>query len=133
MSLVDQFHQSKSVILDGSKPGKKYFFEYPVADLLAQGLVAFEKNIILYNKLVDQKKYGIRSANGEQAFDRKVQVIQASKLQELKGDNKRVNEIFNAPQESAFIAANQGFWFDKDKSISALELKIFIAFLKKLR
>lgn len=109
MSLADQLHQLKSVTLDGPKPGKIYFSENLVADLLAQGLEAFEKNITPYNELVDQKEHGITAANVEQASDEKVQEIQASKFRELERDNKRVNEIFNAAQELAFIAANQGF------------------------
>lgn len=109
MSLADQLHRSKSVTPDGPEPGKIYFSENPVAYLLAQGLEAFEKNITLYNESVDRKEHGITAANGEQASDEEVQEIQASEFRELEGDNERVNEIFNAARESAFVAANQGF------------------------
>lgn len=106
LSLADQLHQLKLVIPDGSDIGKIYFYENPVPDCLAQGLEAFEKNIILYNELVDQKKYRALATNGEQASDKEVQEFQASDLQEREGNNERVNEIFNIARESVFIAKN---------------------------
>lgn len=109
LSLADQLHRSKSVTPDGPEPRKIYFSENPVADLLAEGLEAFEKNITLYNKSVDRKEHGITAANGEQASNEEIQEIQASEFRELKGDNERVNKIFNAAQELAFVATNQGF------------------------
>ena len=72
MSLADQLYRSKLVTFDSPKLGKIYFSENSVADLLAQGLKAFEKNIILYNELVDQKKHGITVVNKKQASEKEI-------------------------------------------------------------
>lgn len=67
-----------------------------------------EKNIILYNKSVDQKEYGI-TANRKQTSDEEVQELQASEFQELDRENKTVNEIFNTTQKLAVIAIDIGW------------------------
>lgn len=72
LSLVDQLYQSKLVTSDSHKSGKMNFSKNLIVDLLAQGLKAFKKNITLYNKSVDWKKYRIRAANEKQAFDKKI-------------------------------------------------------------
>lgn len=108
MSLADQLHQSKSIIFNGSQPGKIYFSENSILNLLAQELEAFEKNISLYKKLVDQKKNGV-IANKELTFDEEVQELQVSDFWELDRKNKEVNKIFNTGWETSFITADIGW------------------------
>lgn len=106
--MADQFYYSKSIIVKSLELGKLYFSENPIADLFTHGLKVLEKNIKLYNNLVDQEMFNT-VANKEQSLEEELQKTQILEFQKLKKKNERVNEIFNAAQELVFWATKYTF------------------------
>lgn len=70
MNLVNHFYQLRSIIPNSYKPKKIYFLENLILDPLTKGLEAFEKNISLYNKLVNPQNWII--VNKTQTSNEKV-------------------------------------------------------------
>ena len=102
LSLADQLYRSRSTNPDGPKPGKIYFSENPVPDLLVQGEEALIKNVLAYNESLSRPGGG-----GEVIGDQSTEEVgDKTGLQELQETNERVNEIFNQARESEFAASD---------------------------
>lgn len=59
MSLINQFNWLKLITFDRPKYGKIYFLDNLITNFHAQKPKAFDKNIILFDKLIDKKKHGV--------------------------------------------------------------------------
>lgn len=97
LSLADQLYRAKSTIPDGSGPGKIYFSENQMFDLLKEGKRTLHYAVDLYNDIITKNKVlnPVSEVNREDV-----------QIPELVGQNKSVNELFNQARDKATVMSD---------------------------
>lgn len=101
LSLADQLYRSKSSHPDGPERGNIYFSENQVPDLLMQGKAHLHPNILLYNEAIKQHALSVPVSEEELA-----RVNEEIEIQELKGQNESVNELFSLARAEASVTSD---------------------------
>lgn len=103
-SLADQLYRSQSIIPEGLEPGKIYFSENPVPDLLKEGIKQLHISVWEFNQSLQRARVDdLSGSNGE---DVAVGANADRPIELDAGGNEEVNELFSTARAGLTLTSN---------------------------
>lgn len=106
-SMADQLYRSQSIIPEGSEPGKIYYSENPVPDLLKEGIEQLHLSVWAFNQLLQKTgDEGFDGSSGVNGNNVETGANVSHPIELDVGRNEEVNELFSTAREGLTLTSN---------------------------